>query len=79
MFKVKEFFFTGTKTSTWQNVHQEFESTDGGGWFSSGDYYMHTFTAKWLYLFGLPIWRLSYETNREFYEAENAYEPIIPT
>jgi hypothetical protein len=59
------------KESISQSVHQEFESSDGGGWFSSGDYYLHTQKSRWIYFLGIPIWRLSSEWKVEFYEPEH--------
>lgn len=63
------FFYTGIKESKWENVHFEFESVDGGAWFTSGDEYLWQFTERWIYFIGLPIWRLQFKAeNKGRYE-----------
>ena len=57
MLNFKEFFYTGIKENKWTNVHYEFESADGGSWFTSGEEHLFEFTNKWIYFLGLPIWR----------------------
>ena len=62
--RCSSFFYTGIKESKWVNIHFEFESADGGAWFTSGDEYLWEFTERWFYFLGLPIWRL-------YFNAEN--------
>ena len=66
------FCFTGVRESKWVNVYYEFESTESGRWFTSGDAYLWEFTDRWFYFLGLPIWRLyfNYE-NKGIYDSEN--------
>lgn len=79
VFRLRKSVFTGIKKSTSQSVHQQFESTYGGVWHSSGDYYLHSTESKWVYFLGCPIWRLSIETSRKFYEAEHTLLDASPT
>ncbi len=55
LFKI---LFTGIKEKKWTNVHYDFESADGGAWFTSGDERLYEFTERWVYFLGLPVWRL---------------------
>jgi hypothetical protein len=67
--RCSSFFYTGIKESKSQNVHYEFESADGGAWFTSGDEYLWEFTERWIYFLGLPIWRTYFKAeNKGLYE-----------
>lgn len=50
-----------------RSVHQEFESTDGGGWFASGDHYMYRHRLRVWYFLGIPVWFKSEYLGRELY------------
>ena len=65
------FLFVKTKEIESHSVHQEIETTDGGGWFASGDYYLYTSKSEWIYFFRLPIWRLKHSVVKEFYCEED--------
>ena len=52
------------KENKWMNVHFEFESTESGALFTSGDEYLWEFTERWIYFLGFPILRL-------YFNAEN--------
>lgn len=67
--RCSSFFYTGIKESKWENIYFEFESVDGGAWFTSGDEYLYEFTERWVYFLGLPIWRLQFKAeNKGIYE-----------
>jgi hypothetical protein len=54
----KYFFVIQIKQMTYKTVESEFESIEGGGFYSSGETMIFTSKTKWLYLLGLPIVRL---------------------
>lgn len=71
------FLFIRIKEVESQSVHQETETTDGGGWFASGDYYLYTSKSEWVCFIGLPIWRLNYNVVKEFYCYEFPEDNVI--
>ncbi len=67
--RCSSFFYTGIKENKSQNVHYEFESADGGAWFTSGDEYLWELTESWVYFLGIPIWRIYFKVeNKGLYE-----------
>lgn len=70
--KLSKIFYTGIKYSKWFNVHYEFETAEGGAWFTSGDEYLMEFRDKWLYFLGIPIYRFYCKSKiKGLYSQEN--------
>lgn len=63
-------FIYSIRTNVSTSVHQETETAEGGGWFSSGDHYKITITSKKIYIFGIPIYTLYYNSTSEIYYFE---------
>lgn len=57
---LRTFFYCGTKVKEWDNVHHEIETTESGRYYAFGEARMYHFTEKWLYIIGIPIWRLHF-------------------
>lgn len=70
MKKILKFLFTGTKQIEWNNVHHDVETADSGRYYTFGEQRMYHFEEKWLYIFGIPVWRIYFNC-----EDKGLYEP----